>query len=452
MNIALPTIADEFDTNLPTVQWLATAYMVATSALVLPMGRLSDMIGRKKVYIWGLAIFIFGAVLGSFAPNLISLILVRLLQGAGLGMVVGNQMAILTAIFSTHERGKALGLHTTMVGLGLVIGPAIGGTLIDYFGWRAVFAANVGFGIIYFLPNLLVLDERKITQISFDSVPDKFDWLGAILSSATLVLFLLGITNPFDWSIAYRSVLLFICAMSMTIFIIWQTRTPSPILDISLFKGRLFSLSVIARSIFFVSQASVLFLMPFYIQGVAGFSAGESGLIMTTMAVGMVIAGPISGRLSDKFGWRLFNVTGAALSIGGTLALSQLTPDSPVGLVLLGIMLQGAGVGIFIAPNSNAIMSTVSPDKFGVISAFQQLLRTGFFVAGIAVATVVVAQTMSGNGYESNLKLIADNAGATDAFVSGLRTVYLSVACLQIFTLILSMVSGHSENTRVSDH
>ena len=166
---------------------------------------------------------------------------------------------------------------------------------------------------------------------------------------------------------------------------------------------------------------------------------------MTTMAVGMVIAGPISGRLSDKFGWRLFNVTGAALSIGGTLALSQLTPDSPVGLVLLGIMLQGAGVGIFIAPNSNAIMSTVSPDKFGVISAFQQLLRTGF-------ATVVVAQTMSGNGYESNLKLIADNAGATGAFVSGLRTVYLSVACLQIFTLILSMVSGHSENTRVSDH
>lgn len=447
VNIALPTIADQFDTDLATVQWLATAYMMATSALVLPMGRLSDIVGRKKVYIWGLTVFIIGAALGGLAPNLLSLVLVRVLQGAGLGMVVGNQMAILISIFSADERGKALGLHTTMVGLGLIIGPAIGGVLIDSFGWRSIFIANVALGALYLFPNLLVLDERRVTQSTASPTRDKFDWPGAILSSASLFLFLMGMTNPLGWAVVYRSLLLGSCAILLTSFVLWQIRAPFPILDVTLFRARLFSLSVIARSIFFISQASVLFLMPFYIQGVAGYSPARAGLIMTTMAVGMAVVGPIAGRLSDVFGWRIFNVGGAALSISAAFTLSQLTPDSSVGLVILGIMLQGAAVGMFIAPNSNAIMSSVPLEKYGVISAFQQLLRTGFFVAGIAVATVVVTQTMSNLGYESNLKLISESEGAGSAFVSGLRTVYLAIAGLQVITLLLSAV-GDSKRKR----
>jgi EmrB/QacA subfamily drug resistance transporter len=444
VSVALPTIADHFDTDLPTVQWLATGYLVAISALLMPMGRLSDMIGRKRVYLWGLTVFTVASGLAALSSDLGLLIFFRFLQGAGLGMVQGNQMAIMTSIFPPEERGKALGIHMTMVGAALIIGPAIGGVLVDTLGWQSVFYVNLPLGVVCILPGLLVLEESRVTQRVAGCGHEGYDWAGAALSSMALLTFLLGMTNPWKWDPVYRAILLASSALSLGLFVGWEKRTKAPMLDISLFKEAVFSLSVSARSIAFITSSTVLFLIPFYLQGVAGYSPGESGLIMTTVALGMVVVGPLAGRYSDRFGWRRFNVGGAALSAGGLFILSQVDENSALALVMAGIIMQSCGMGMFTAPNTSSILSVVPKERYGVISGFVQLLRTGSNVTGIAIATVIIAATMRSQGFEPNLGSVSEggDAAVASAFADGLKTVYLVMASIQLVAVALSLVKG----------
>ena len=325
VNVAMPTIADQFSSNLSTVQWLATGHLVATSALLMPMGRLSDMIGRKKVYLWGLMIFTLGSLLAAFAPNLSLLIMCRILQGMGVGLVHGNQMAIMTSIFPAEERGKALGMHMTLVGAALIIGPAIGGVMIDAFGWRSIFFLNVPLGILCTLAPFLILNESSITQSRVKAKFGNFDFMGSLLSSAVLLLMVMGLANPFGLPFQMAALLLILCVILLGVFVLWETRTANPMLDMLLFKTSIFSLGVSARCLSFIAAASILFLMPFFLQGVAGYSPGQTGMIMTSIAVGMVVVGPIAGRLSDKYGPRPFTVGGALISMSGLLILSQVS-------------------------------------------------------------------------------------------------------------------------------
>ena len=254
----------------------------------------------------------------------------------------------------------------------------------------------------------------------------------------------MGMTNPWDWPLGYTAGLLVACAALIGAFVVWELKNPMPMLDLRLFRAPIFSLGVAARSIAFVAAATVLFLMPFYLQGVAGYSPKQAGLIMTTFAVGMVTVGPIAGRLSDRFGWRPFNVGGAALSVVGLFILSRITESTPLAVIMVGISLQSCGMGLFSAPNSSSILSAVDRSRYGIISGFVQLLRTGSTVTGIAVATIIITATMSSQGFETNLKPLAEGASPAvgQAFTSGLRTVYLSMAGLQLLAVVLSLVKA----------
>lgn len=444
LNIAMPIIAYQFNSDLSTVQWLVTGYMVAQSAFLMPMGRLSDMVGRKKVYLWGLLVFTVGSGLASLSSGLAVLILFRVVQGLGLGMVHGNQMAIMTSVFPAEERGKALGIHMTLVGTALIIGPALGGFLVDLYGWRSIFVLNVPLGAACILPGLLILDEAKIMQARVDSSRGGFDWIGAILSSAVLLTFLMGMINPWGWYWGFTAGLLMVCVVLMGAFVIWELKNPMPMLDMHLFRAPIFSLGVAARSMAFMASATVLFLMPFYLQGVAGYSAKQAGLIMVTVAIGMVTVGPLSGRLSDRFGWRLFNVAGAAVSVAGLFMLAHITESTPLVIIIAGIVLQSCGMGLFSAPNSSSILSAVDRTRYGVISGFVQLLRTGSTVTGVAIATVIITATMSDLGFETNLKVLAEGASPAigQAFSSGLRTVYMFMAGIQLVAVVLSLVKA----------
>ena len=191
VNVALPSIADYFETDLPTVQWVVLGYALAISAFLLPMGRLSDIIGRKKVYIVGMLIFVIGAALAGSSTNVMALIGAKIFQGFGSGMTQGTAMAMVLATFSDSERGKALGFQMSVVGTGGVAGPAVGGFLVSAFGWRSVFYINVLLGGIALIAALIILEERRAAQ---DGRQDSFDWLGAALSTAALLTFLLGMT------------------------------------------------------------------------------------------------------------------------------------------------------------------------------------------------------------------------------------------------------------------
>jgi MFS family permease len=330
----------------------------------------------------------------------------------------------------------------TLVGTALIIGPVLGGVLVDAFGWRSVFYINVPLGALCVLPGFLVLDEGRIMQGASKDRRGGFDWLGAILSSAALLTFLVGMTNPLDWAVGYSVAVLAAGAGLVVAFVLWELRTPYPMFDLSLFKIPIFSLGVTARAFAFTTSSVTFLIMPFYLQGVRGYSSAGAGLIIATVAVGMVTIGPMAGRLSDRFGWRFFNVGGAAISVAGLLVLSQMTENSSLYLIILGIGLQSIGMGMFSAPNSSSILSGVPRGNYGVISGFVQLLRTGSTVTGVAIAAVVISVTMSSMGFEPNLKEISDGADPEvgRAFVSGLRTVYLAMAGLQMLAVIISLI------------
>lgn len=451
VGVALPNIANDLDTNLGHVQWLVTGYLLAISVLLMPMGRLSDMIGRKKVYLSGIAIFVLGSGLAYVSPDFSTLLGFRVLQGIGLGLVHGNSMAIMTSIFESNERGKALGIQMTMVGIGLIIGPLFGGVLVGSIGWRAVFLANVFLGLLVFIFGMLVLNDRLDSRFKKNDSQGDFDFPGTFLSGAFLVLFLFATADPFNWPIILQVSVFLLSVATLSLFVFWETRTSSPMFDINLFKNRLFTLGVVCRSLTFVCSATTLFLMPFYLQDVLFFEPKQVGLCMTTLALGLVIFGALSGRLSDVVDWRIFAVLGSLMSSVGLFMLVFIGQDTSLWLILPALLLQSFGMGFFTPANSNAILGVVPKSRVGISTGFIQLLRTASTVTGVATATMIITWFMNTSGFEANVKDIVFGAdpGMAIAFVSGLRAVYLIAAILQLVVLAISLVSGDGKGNKV---
>ena len=444
--VALPTIADHFETDLPTVQWVMVVYALTISALLLPMGRLSDLIGRKRVYVAGFAIFVLGALLAGFSTDVKFLITARLIQGVGSAMTQGTGLAIVTSAFPNSERGKVMGLYLSVVGMGSICGSPLGGFLVDALSWRWVFYTTIGTGTLATLASLFILDGRQVSEDGQRS--RRFDWPGAALSTGTLVAFLMAMTNGprIGWTSPYviGAELLFI--VLLTTFIWWELRTPSPMLDLRLFKGKLFSLGVAAGFICFVGSTPVRFLMPFYLQKVLEYSPGRIGLILVPVSLCMIITGPVSGRLSDRYGWRIFNVGGMILCAAGLFILSRVTEDSHLGMVMAAMMLQNAGMGMFDTTNNSSIMGAVVRERYGVVAGLLNLVRNSANVTGIAMAIAMVTAVMASMGHPPTLQAVVDATGkdaeVISAFTSGLRTAYLVMGSLLLAGMVVSYLKG----------
>ena len=307
--VALPSTASDLKIDLPSVQWVVIGFSLTISALLLPMGRLSDIIGRKRVYVLGSLIMVMGAAGAGFAPNLWVLIVARVVQGCGAAMTQGTGMAIMTQVFPARERGQAIGLIMTTVGVGAVAGPAIGGLVVDLLSWRAVFLLNIPLGLAGVLATLAVLRSWESER-----APGKtnFDWTGAVLSTGMMVSLLLGLTlaHKTGWTSAPILTALVLSGALFVVFIWWELRCRTPMLDLSFFRFRIFSFGVSAAFLTFLGSSSVLFLMPFYLQNVLGYSPKVAGLAIVPGALCMAVMGSVSGVLSDRFGWRWFTVGG----------------------------------------------------------------------------------------------------------------------------------------------
>ena len=439
VNIALPRIAEHFQTDLPSVQWVVIGYALTISAFLLPMGRLADLLGRRNVYIAGSLVFVLGAALASLSPNLGLLVLFRILQGIGAAMTQGTGMAIIASTFPANERGKAIGLIMTVVGTGGVAGPAVGGLLVSALDWRWVFFFNVPLGLLAVAAGLAILGSRRASDEGRGEPERGFDWLGAGLSSGVLITFLLVVTNGHraGWTspAILASVLVFVALLAG--FIWWELRTPGPMLDLRLFQRRTFSFGTSAAFLIFLGSSAVLFLMPHYLQKILGYSPLEAGLIVVPSALCMAVLGPVSGRLSDRYGWRRFTVGGLGLSAAGLLLLSRLTESSSLLQVLPALILTSSGMGVFFSPNSSSVLSAVEGARYGVISAFLNLIRNAATVTSIAAATAVVTATMAVKGFEPSLDAV--QAGeASQAFILGLRYAFLSMMGVLIVAMAVS--------------
>jgi EmrB/QacA subfamily drug resistance transporter len=441
--VALPEIEAYFKTDLPTVQWVVVAYALAISVLVLPMGRLGDMMGRKRVYVVGLVIYLVSAALAGLSVNMTMLITARVFQGIASAMIQGIAMAMIISAFPSNERGKALGSNMSVVGSGAIAGPALGGLLVSALGWRSVFFVNVPVGVIIILASLLILGKGQDEQATGESGSPRFDWLGAVLSGGVLLAFLLVVGNGDRWGwtsyLVTGGALLF--AALFLVFVWWELRVPSPILELRLFQRKLVALGVAASWISFFGAAATRFMMPFYMQRLLGLSPRDVGLLMIPAALCMIVVGPLSGRLSDKFGWRMLTMGGMAISASASFILaSSLAERSPIILIVAMLMFQSTGMGMFNSPNNSSIFSAVERSRYGVVAALTQLVRNSANVVSVALATTAVVTVMGLRGVEPSLD--AASPQVADAFVAGLRVAFLLMGGLTTLGLVITFFRG----------
>ena len=449
VNIALPRIAEHFGADLPAAQWIALGFTLSTSVMFMPVGRLSDIFGRSQVFMVGFAIFVAAATIGGTAVAFPMLIAAKLLQGIGVAGIEANGMAMVADIFPERERGKAIGLYMSIIGAGAVGGPVIGGTLVSLLGWRSIYAASACVGIIALLLAAVVL-RREVKRDDGQPKRTSFDWTGAALSSIVLVCFLLSITNGhrlgWDSPVVLGGIGAAVAALAL--FVWWEGKAEAPMLDLTFFRSKVFSLGVSARFLSFLAGSAVYFIMPFYLVQGLGLEPSYAGLLMVPGSIAIGVWGPLSGRLSDKIGTRWLTVVGMALAGTGMLLFSTLDENSSTMKVMFAIFLEGTGIGLFSSPNTSAIMTAIDSRKFSVASAFLNLVRTSASLSGIAIFTAIVVFTMSSQGFAPDLSAVTETGGIEIklVFIAGMKRAFFAAAMVMFAALIVSAL--RPENPR----
>jgi EmrB/QacA subfamily drug resistance transporter len=386
VNTILPVLKNAFSSSIAGIEWVVTVYLLVLSGLLLSFGRLGDIRGHKNIYLLGFGVFIASSALCGLASSVLMLVTCRAIQALGGAMLAANSPAILTKSFPSHQRGQALGLQATMTYLGLTVGPSLGGWLTDQFTWRAVFYINVPVGIIAFLLSL-----RFIRRDTHSDIHESFDFVGAalFLTGLTALLFGLNQGQELGWLSAPILISIFTAIIILIGFWWVETHLTSPMLDFKLFSNRIFTLSVTSAILNYICVYSVIFLMPFYLIQGLGLSPSKAGLILTAMPVIMAIIAPISGGLSDRFGTRIPALIGMVCLAFGLFLLSRLRLDSPPLDIAFRLAVTGFGIGIFISPNTSALMGAAPRERQGIASGVLATSRNLGMVLGVGYAGAI---------------------------------------------------------------
>lgn len=433
VNIALPTLVQVFHTSFTTIQWIVLSYLLVITALVLGAARLGDMVGKKVLYLGGLILFTISSLLCGLAPGVGWLIGFRALQGLGALMISALGAAIVTEIFPSSERGRALGIIGATVSLGIALGPTVGGLLIALSGWRTIFLVNVPIGIFATFIVMQNIPDRRSAQVQ-----QRFDWWGAIIMTFTLVAFALGMTYGQDHGFNQPGTLglLGIAVLGLLLFIWIEKRLRQPMLDLSLFENLQFSLSLVAAVLVFIVIAGSIFILPFFLELVLHYPTQHVGLLLAVSPVLGGIVAPISGSLSDRFGSRIISLIGLMLMVIGCLSISTFDAQ----LTDLGYILRvapfGIGLGMFQSPNNSAILGAVSADRLGIASGLLSLSRTLGQTSGVPLLAALFSfLTLA----QSKVSSVTDAPVA--ALVTGVQGTF-RVAAVVLFaaTLIIAIL------------
>ena len=449
VSIALPTIAQNFSVSLTTVQWVILAESLAISAMLLPMGRLSDQVGRRPIHLIGLCLFgtmsFFSGIspwlsnfIGPLSP-IICMIFFRVLQGIGAAMTQATGMAMVTSVFENNERGKGLGAHGSVIGTGGIIGPVLGGLLVTYAGWEWVFWINLPLCIIAFGGAIIFLDPSRFSiKETRDS---SFDWIGAGLSTSIIMVFLLTLSNgsTAGWTSVPILAGTVVFILSVLGFIWWESKIKDPMLDLTLFRQQNFTVGIVSNYISFLGVTSFRFIIPFFFQAVFKLTPAQVAYVLIPNAVSRIILGPLTGHLSDRYGIKLFTTSGLILCGGGLWMMAFMVPTSSLTYTLTSIVIFSCGSAIFMSPNSAGIFMSSANQRHGVVSALVNLSRNSGNITGIVIATAIVAQTMIWGGYSSDVDQVLNadpQSSLISLFVAGMKIVFLTMGTLQIASSI----------------
>jgi EmrB/QacA subfamily drug resistance transporter len=433
--VALPTFAREFDRSPDTVVWVALGTSLVVTGLTLTAGRAGDLYGRKRVYLLGWAILTVGLTAASFAQSLEQLIALRLLQAVGVSFAIANANAIVTDAFPDHERGRALGTVTAVVGAGLMSGPIFGGLVIEIADWRAIFYARIPIALLAITMGYFEIQEEFRER----EVNRRLDLPGAVLLFATLTSLLVAVNRGQSWGWGSPVILGLFALGTATgaLFLLVESRAASPIVSLALFRMRRFASAIASLTLNFVGQSSVIFLTPFYLIEVRDFSAAQTGLMMAMVPLMMLVLAPLSGWVSDRTGWGHQATLGIALVSAGLLTLATLEADTPVPLVLARLALVGLGSAIFGPPNTSTIMGSVPRPMLGTASASVATSRNVGNAVGLAVGSAVLV--IVGGG--AAVGVAANDLPAED-LLRGIRAAFLVAGCLSLLAIFASLARG----------
>lgn len=385
-NISFPILTEKFGVSVTTIVWVSLAFILTSTSLMLILGRAGDLFGRRRIYILGILIFTVGLALCSISQNVTQLIIFRVIQAVGAAMSIACGAAIVTEAFPETERGKGLGLLAVSVSAGLISGPVLGGFLLGWLQWRSIFYVRIPMGLVVLVMGVFFLnkDIKSVGKV-------KFDLWGTLFSSAGLACFMVGINqlNSFGLESPLFLLLMGLGVLSLILFVFAERHASDPIVDLSLFKDRVFSAALGSLFLMFLAYSVYILLMPFYLLQGIGMQPSKAGVLMTVVSMIAIIVGPISGSLSDRFGQARFSILGAVITIISFWLMFGFDAESGIMEIIPALALAGLGMGMFQSPNSSSIMGSVRSDRLGTASAMIATSRQVGVSLGMALSGTI---------------------------------------------------------------
>ena len=387
VNVALPAMAEALSMDAVMLSWVPMSYLMASAALVLSFGRVADLIGRKKIFIGGIASLILSSILAATANDGMTLIIYRLIQGVAAAMLYATHVAIVSSVYPPNERGRMIGMSISIIYIGLTCGPLVGGWITGIYGWRASFLVHVPLCLVSLLIGwIYVTEEWKAED------PGEFDWLGAILYTGAIVAFMLGIS----WLPKIEGcALMLVGVLGFYGFFRHQHHRDHPLIDVSLFyTNRIFTFSCIASILMYTATFANIVLLSLYLQYLLELSPTQAGLVLISQPLVMAIVAPIAGRLSDHKEPGLLASFGMAFTAIGLALLSTLDVNSSIYSIITYLGITGFGFSFFSSPNANAIMGSVDKRQYGAAGGAVATVRVIGQMASMGVVSMVFALTL----------------------------------------------------------
>lgn len=456
VNVALPTLQSDFKVKLALIEWVAMAYMLTLTIFLPLFGRLADIFGRSRMYNTGFVVFTVGSALCGLANTAGFLIGARVLQAIGAGLLQANSVALITQAFPASERGRAIGIQGSVQAIAMSIGPFVGGLLISAVGWRAIFYVNVPIGIIGTFAALYVLPSAAKTHQR-----ESIDYFGTALFAAGLAFLVLAVNEGESLGWASQVIITYfsLAAVLLTAFIVTEMKVRHPMIDLSLFRRYAFSAGNFTGMLSYYVLFAVLFLMPFYLEQVAGYTPALTGTILTPIPLAMAIVAPFAGHISDKIGSRIMTTAGMVVCAFSTLLLIFLGKTPDLTVLILELIVLGVGMGLFTPPNNSAIMGSAPPERLGVAGGILNMMRALGLIFGVDISGVIFTSLehsyLAAHGYAvqpfKDLPVPIREA----AFLHGFGPVMVTLLAINLVATVLSVakedVHLHTEHAEPID-
>lgn len=430
VNIAMPTMSKSLSIEMSDAEWIVSVYMITICCLLIFWGKISDSIGKVKVFKIGTVIFVIGSLFCGISPSLEILLISRIVQALGASMTMATNYGIITENFPKEMRGKSLGILGSFVSLGSIAGPGIGGIIIQRLSWHYIFLINMPIGLFAIILGYFVFPKSKKKDI-----PLNLDFLGFILFDISIISLFMGIfigqVTGFRAPLVIGLFILFV--LTLIEFIFREKKAKDPLIDMTIFNSKSFSLGLLCALLIFSSNLFMNTLIPFYLQDTLKLSSLLSGFILMCVPIAMVFVAPISGTLSDKFGSEGLTFIGLLVVCISQLLFIFIGINTPIPYLVVLALLTGTGVALFQSPNNSIIMSSVAPNNLGIAGSINSLARNLGMVIGLSLSTTILYNSMS---YKAGYKVTSYIQGRDDLFLYGLHVAF-SVSFLLCFIAFL---------------